>query len=225
MHYGGRFQWKPTIRWTGKKVKTFRAWDPDELCILNLCRMFEELNDIDKSCNITFWYCLPNVSFDKGLFGIRVEDDVNMINDLCKGMATRQIHVVAGRDPHMIVSPDGKVIYERVPQVLSLTWQDDCGDHLASNHGKEFDQSSTRDKVNAENNPSIAAKDNQQVDEVKPEWLREGIETLDDEDIFGVASFVGNREYTIFVEPQFELEEGEANEDQNGEQTSSAQHN
>lgn len=49
------------------------------------------------------------------------------MNKVCKGNPIPVIYVGTSRNPLKIVSLDGKVMYERIPEQLALTWKDCSG--------------------------------------------------------------------------------------------------
>ncbi|KAL3511625.1 hypothetical protein ACH5RR_024342 [Cinchona calisaya] len=81
-----------------------------------------------------------SIYLDKGLIGIREDDDINIMNEVCKGMPTRKIYVVAGPCSQKIMTPEGKIIYERECNIPALPWKDSGGNYeLLDNQGTNID--------------------------------------------------------------------------------------
>ncbi|KAL3519698.1 hypothetical protein ACH5RR_017847 [Cinchona calisaya] len=78
-------------------MKIFRGCDPDELSLIELGKLFHE---VDKSTNVRFWLCAPNYELHARLLRLRVENDINVMNECCKGIGACGVGVDFNRGPY-----------------------------------------------------------------------------------------------------------------------------
>ncbi|KAL3498167.1 hypothetical protein ACH5RR_040899 [Cinchona calisaya] len=128
------------------------------------------------------------------------------MNEHWKGLPLRDMYVETLEEPITVVSPDGKVIFHRVTSMtpLKLTWNSTSGENEASRSGVHFNENTRGSNVDfngcaygnefrgphnkestmqEDDMVSTENKKNNETEE-EPDWLMEGFETIDDEDIF-----------------------------------------
>lgn len=110
LHYGGNFVEKSEIKYTLDKVKVFSNCDPDEISVYSLLNLY---CTIEKVPCAKFWYSIPHYGVDVGVVPINDDVDIELLTICYEGLPYMHIYVEAGEKPLKVISPDGKVLFER----------------------------------------------------------------------------------------------------------------
>ncbi|KAL3517083.1 hypothetical protein ACH5RR_023985 [Cinchona calisaya] len=136
-------------------MKIFREWDPYELSLIKLGKLF---NEVYKSTNVRFWFCVPNYELDAGLLGLRIEDDINR---------------VTGIGPFKLTWHDSNKKEETCGVGVDFNGGP-CGNDEESNEAQNLDSTKHEGGIGP-----IENMESNGVEE-EPDWLIEGFETIDD---------------------------------------------
>ncbi|XP_071937462.1 uncharacterized protein [Coffea arabica] len=167
MYFGGKFKEKPRLHYTGTHMAIFKERVEDKVDIVSLCRMFKKVDE--GATRVTFWFCAPFVDLDGGLHPIRNNDDIKLMNLAYEGTPERLIYACSGDEPFEKEPEDGGV-----------------NDGIST---KETSSNTTIKKKGSDTKDGGVAivttgTDTSTDDNEEPEWLKEGLETIEDEDIF-----------------------------------------
>ena len=144
MHYGGQFIHHPNIRYTSDLVRVFHNCDPDELSTFSLFNLYSKIEK-EAAC-AKFWYSIPDHDVDVGVIPINDDVDIELLTTCYEGLPYMHIYVEAGQTPLKIISPDGKLLFERVTNDGPLA--------LPYNEGSsELNSDLTRKGAGASQNP------------------------------------------------------------------------
>ena len=159
MYFGGRFREKPRLHYTGTHMAIFKDRIEDQLSIVSLCRMFKKVDE--GATRVTFWFCVPDVDLEGGLHPIRDNNDIELMNQCYWNLPKeRLIYACSGDEPFEKEPEDGGV---------SNGIKNECPDTTCGH-----------EDGGVTNTTGTGACE----DDEEPEWLKDGLETIEDEDIF-----------------------------------------
>ena len=99
----------------------------DEISIVSLCKIFLKVDK--QATRVIFWFCTLAVDLDGGLYPIRVNDDVKLMNEAHWGMGTRIIYAYSGDDPfEKLLEHGGDNVVEPNSTKAASTSQNKCAD-------------------------------------------------------------------------------------------------
>ncbi|XP_027099718.2 uncharacterized protein [Coffea arabica] len=158
MYFYGRFREKPRLHYTGTHKAIFKDRIENQLSIVSLCRMFKKVDE--GATRITFWFCVPDVDLEGGLHPIRDNNDIELMNQCYWNLPKeRLIYACSGDEP-----------FEKEPE--------DGG--VSDGIKNEGHDTGACEDGGVTNTTGTAACE----DDEEPEWLKDGLETIEDEDIF-----------------------------------------
>ena len=184
MYFDGKFREYPALHYTGTRMAIFKNRLEDHICIVSLCRMFKKVDE--DATRVTFWFCAPGVDLDGGLHPIRDHDDVKLMNKAHWGLATRIIYACSGDDPFEKPLEHGgdNVLEPNSTMDASTTIKNTDGVHNTKIDSRDGGVQKKDDGVSNCNPNKPFNTDDDDDDDDEPEWLKEGLEKKEDEDIF-----------------------------------------
>ncbi|XP_071924560.1 uncharacterized protein [Coffea arabica] len=159
MYFGGIFRSEPNTAYVGDyKLAIWKDRDPSELSIVGLCRMFKLIEK--DATRVTFWWCVPDLDMETGLLPIAGNDDIKLMNDAHLHLPIRVIYSVSGDQA-----------FEEPPEHCD-------GASMLQKEGANASHAceETTDRADSEHADKVD----------KPDWLDEGLESIEEEDIFAV---------------------------------------
>ncbi|KAL3508046.1 hypothetical protein ACH5RR_033428 [Cinchona calisaya] len=158
MWFGGYIKWEPKVRYVGEKKAIFERRRISEITFDKLVAMH---NKVNPRSEVSFYFRLPDYQASR-LASKEQSGNVEQLAAVEQVSNQLQAITKAKRSKRLTTKAKEK------------------------NNEAEVAEKSKNDEAEAKknNNNEVAGNVKQQVEEEEPEWLKEVLETMEDEDIF-----------------------------------------